>query len=454
MEYITMNRKEREQSKVFEQVIAGKMTQAEAAAKLRITDRWVRIKIKRYRQDNDHGLVHKSRGRINSRRWNEKDAAFSLELLRSEWIDFGPTFAAEKLEQLHGIKISRETLRNRMIEAGIWIRKKRRMNHRKKRERRTMRGMMVQCDGSPHDWFEGRAGRCTLLVFIDDATSEILWLEFAASESLKSLMQATKNYIERYGIPQSFYTDHGSVFHVNLNNPEEDKKTQWERACEQLGITVIHAHSPQAKGRVERCNQTMQDRLIKEMRLAGIASIEEANNYLQTSNFIKNHNANYAVKAAQQGDAHRDHDAYNLVDIFSIQENRIIANDFTIIYGKRLFQIHREQKTIVRPKNEITVKMRLDGSIALTVRNVELFFSEINARPTPQKQEPKPCSNYIPRPSEKSKRWNSGPLSFSSKKTDGCSRVKPASPDGEAIINSAQNRNFSPCTKPELITLR
>jgi len=316
-----------------------------------------------------------------------------------------------------------------------------------------MRGMMVQCDGSPHDWFEGRAGQCTLLVFIDDATSEILWLEFAESESVKSLMQATKNYIERYGIPQSFYTDHGSVFHVNLNNPDGEKKTQWERACAQLGITVIHAHSPQAKGRVERCNQTMQDRLIKEMRLAGIASIEAANNYLLNSEFIKNHNARYAVKAAQQGDAHASRNAYDLTDIFSIQETRVVANDFTIIYGKRLFQIHKHQKTIIRPKDEIIVKLKLDGSIALVIRNVGLFFNEINARSKPQKQEPKPCSNYIQRPSEKSKRWNDGPARFLSKPSGGSSRVKPAAPDGEAIINSVQNRNFSPCTKPELFTL-
>ena len=128
--------------------------------------------------------------------------------------------------------------------------------------------MMIQLDGSPHDWFEDRAGQCVLLVFIDDATSQILWLEFAESESVISLMKATKNYVQKYGAPQLFYTDHGSVFHVNLNNHDKKKKTQWEQTVARLGIKVQHAHSPQAKGRVERCNQTMQDRLIKEMRLA------------------------------------------------------------------------------------------------------------------------------------------------------------------------------------------
>ena len=132
-----------------------------------------------------------------------------------------------------------------------------------------MLGLMVQLDGSHHDWFEGRAPKSTLLVFIDDATSKILWLEFAKSESAIALMKATKNYVKRHGIPHSFYTDHGSVFHVNLNNSENDKKTQWERAIGQLGIEIIHAHIPQTKERVERCNGTMQDRLIKELRLAG-----------------------------------------------------------------------------------------------------------------------------------------------------------------------------------------
>jgi hypothetical protein len=412
MGYITMNDKEREQSKVFEQVVTGKMNQTEAAAKLRISDRWVRKKLKRYRQDRDKGLVHKSRGKVSSKRWGEDQAAFSLNLLRSDWIGFGPTFAVEKLEELHNIRVSRETLRNRMISAGVWTPKQRRMKHRKRRERKAMRGMMVQLDGSPHDWFEGRAGKCTLLVFIDDATSEILWLEFANAESVESLMRATKNYIARYGIPQTFYTDHGSVFHVNLNNLEGDKKTQWERACQELGITVIHADSPQAKGRVERCNKTMQDRLIKEMRLAGVSSIDEANRYLRESNFIAKHNAAFAVKAAQEGNAHADHTAYNLNDIFSVKEQRVLNNDYTIVYQKRIFQLHAQQRTIIRPKNTISVHVHLDGTIKLWARKTELAYHEIKAKPQPiqekkivNRQPTKPCTN--------SRRWVSGlyPLS-------------------------------------------
>jgi hypothetical protein len=278
-----------------------------------------------------------------------------------------------------------------------------------------MRGMMVQCDGSPHDWFEGRAGACTLLVFIDDATSEILWLEFAPSESTHALMQATKNYIEKWGIPLTFYTDHGSVFHVNLNNQENYKKTQWERVADQLGIGVIHAHSPQAKGRVERCNLTMQDRLTKEMRLAGISSIEDANKFLRESNFIERHNAKYAVQPMQKGDAHRDHTAYNLADMFTIQETRILGQDFTITYEKRIFQLHKQQKTIIRPKDVITVKTSLTGIVSLAIRKTELSFHEIKSRPTKTiLTEHKPYINIIHKPSENSRRWAGGlpPLNY------------------------------------------
>ncbi len=425
MEYITMNQKELKQSNVFAQIKEGKITQVEAAAQLRFTDRWVREKMKRYREFNDFGLVHRSRGKASSRRWDQVNERLLTDLLQGAWRGFGPTFAAEKLEELHQIKISREVVRKAMIRAGLWQPKKQRGKHRKRRERRLMMGIMIQLDGSPHDWFEGRAERCTLLVFIDDATSKILWLEFAASESTHALLEATKNYVQKHGIPQSFYTDFGSVFHVNLHNPESIKKTQWELACGQLGITINHAHSPQAKGRVERCNQTMQDRLIKEMRLAGISSIKAANEYLQTSNFIEKHNLKFAVQAAQKGNAHADAQSYDLYDIFSTKETRFLANDFTITFNKRIFQLHAQQKTIIRPKNEIVVKTHLDGTITLWIRQTQLAFNEIHSRSFNHIQEHK-RAEYTPRkPSTNSYRWNNG---FSPQ-----SRVKLATPAIEAV---------------------
>lgn len=425
MGHITMSQKEREQSRVFAQLKEFLITQREAAARLRYTTRWVRKKFKRYCQFDDFGLVHKSRGKASQKRWCQKKRQQLIELLNGEWHGFGPTFATEKLEELYSVKVSREVVRQIMIQEGLWHPKKQRGKHRKRRERRLMLGIMVQLDGSPHDWFEGRAGAYTLLVFIDDATGQILWLEFAESESVSALMQATRNYVQKHGIPQSFYTDFGSVFHVNLNNEEGDKKTQWERACEELGIKVNHAHSPQAKGRVERCNQTMQDRLIKEMRLAGISSIAAANEYLRTSNFIAKHNAKFTVKASQQGDAHADAQSYDLGDVFSIKEARVLANDHTIVFNKRTFQLHAHQRTIVRPKDEVIVKVLLDGSIRLWIRKTELVFSEVKAKPFKAIQEKKVCDYKPHKPSENSRRWNSG--------LPPQSRVKPAAPAVEAM---------------------
>ncbi len=445
MGHISMSRKEREQLKELEQVKKGLISQSEAAKRLGVAERTVRRKLVRYRKEGDIGLVHKNRGKPSPRQWNnEEHKALVIELFEGDWRDFGPTFASKKLKEIYGIIVSRETLRTFLKTKGYWIPKKRKNTYRKRRERKPMRGIMVQCDGSPHDWLEGRAGKCTLLVFIDDATGDILWLEFALSESVRSVMQATKNYIEKHGIPVSFYTDHGSVFHVNLNNQEKDKKTQWERACAELGIKVIHAHSPQAKGRVERCNQTMQDHLIKEMRLAKISSIEDANRFLRESNFIKNHNAEYAKEPAQKGNAHRDYNMHNLTDIFTIQETRILANDFTISYEKRIFQLHKEQKTILRPKNTITVKVSLTGAISLAIRETELSFNEIKSRPIKTlTMEPKPCANIIRKPSENSSRWASGLLPIYDKKEE--SRVNARLAGGGG--NQNENRTFSLCTK-------
>jgi hypothetical protein len=269
---------------------------------------------------------------------------------------------------------------------------------------------MVQLDGSTHDWFEGRAPKCTLLVFIDDATSKLLWLEFVKSESHIGVMKATRNYMTTHGIPCSFYVDFGSVFSVNLNNPERDKKTQWERVVAELSVEVLHAHSPQAKGRVERSNRTLQDRLIKEMRLAGVSSAEAANQFVRESDFISKHNQRFAIRPAQDGDAHKPTELHNLDDVFCLKEERILANDYTISHNKRILQLGAQQPTIIRPKNTITVKTYLDGSTRLLVRNAELVFSEINARKSKPIQ-PKTNTHVV---HENSRRWVSGltPLSM------------------------------------------
>ncbi len=418
---VTMNKMEREQLFVFRLLMDGKIKQTEAAARLNLSTRWVRKKLKRYKELGDAGLVHRGRFRQSKRRWNSDQEELSIDLLKTTWQGFGPTYAAEKLKELYGIKVSGETLRKRMSRAGLWEPKQQRSKHRARRDRSPMIGMMVQLDGSPHDWFEGRAPSCTLLVFIDDATSQILWLQFVKSESVEALMRSTKNFIERHGIPGTFYTDHGSVFHVNLNNQEGEKKTQWGLACEELGIQVIHAHSPQAKGRVERCNRTLQDRLVKEMRIANISSMEAANNFVQTRGFIKNHNRAFAVSPAQNGSAFRDHQGYDLADVFTTKEVRTLANDFTIAYNKRILQLKGQQKTCLRPKDVIIIKTSLSGAISLWMRKTELVFEEIATKPKPLTQKEPPAVRILHKPNINSRRWVAGlpPLQ---------SRVKPASP--------------------------
>ena len=437
MEHIIMNRKEREQLIIFRKLKNKEISQVEAALQLKISTRWIRKKYKRYEELGDIGIIHKNRGTISKRQWNEKDKKIAIELLQSDWKDFGPSFAAEKLEELKQIKVSKETVRKSMIKAGIWQSKTRKLKHRKRRERRDRKGEMIQLDGSYHDWFEGRNLWCTLLVFIDDATSEILWLEFATRESYDGVMKATKNYINTHGRPHEFYVDFGSVFSVNLNNPERDKKTHWEIALQELDITVNHAHSPQAKGRVERVNKTLQDRLIKEMRLAGISSIESANNFLCNSNFIAHHNQKFAIRPTKSGNAHRSIATYNLSDIFVIRDERVLANDYTIVYNKRIFQVQDQRKAIVRPKDTITINLQLDGTIRLSIRKIFLDFVEISERNKPKpKQSKTKMSSYKPqRPSVNSKRWAFGLPPLSIKNFNEESRVKTALPAAEVILN-------------------
>jgi hypothetical protein len=377
MDKFIMSRKEREQLAVFKKLDKKETTQAIAAQMLTMSERGLRKKLKRYRLEGDSGLVHKRRGMPSTRRWKGPDRELGLDLLKSEgWRGFGPTFAAEQLRK-KGIIVSDETVRKLMIAEGLWISKKKKVTHRKWRERKKVFGTLIQLDGSPHDWFEGRGPKCTLLVFIDDATSKIVWLEFVESESFQAVASATKKYIKKYGRPLSFYVDFGSVFSVNLNNPDRDKKTEFERIMKELLINVSHAKSPQAKGRVERANQTLQDRLVKEMRIAEISSMQEANKFVHEGNFVQEHNGKFAVKPATEGDAHRSIEEYNMDALFCTKETRVVANDFTVHYKCKIFQLDRHRTCTIRPKDDVTVCESLEGKITMYIRNNQLTFKEI-----------------------------------------------------------------------------
>ncbi len=362
---------------MFEKLRSREITQVAAAAALKITTRWLRKKYKRFLQEGDIGLIHKSRGRKSSKRLNREHRELLLSLLETTWNGFGPTYAADKLWEIYKIKVSPETLRQLMITEGHWKRRGKQRIHRKRRKRKESIGMLIQLDGSPHDWFEGRGPRCTLLVFIDDATSQILWLEFAKSESYQGVVFAVKHYLDRHGRPVAFYVDYGSVFSVNMNNPEREKLTQFERGMRELDIDIIHARSPQAKGRVERANETLQDRLVKDMRLAGISSIEEANKFVQEGTYLENHNARFAVEPEIAGNVHRSIEGYDLINILSEQHARVIANDYTVTYRRRIFQLEKHQPTIIRPKNVVMIHEHLDATIEIHIRQSRLNYKEI-----------------------------------------------------------------------------
>ena len=265
----------------------------QAAEMLNISTRQVRKKYKRYEKYGGKGLIHRNRGRSSPRRVPKSLLKRIFELYDSRYADFGPTLFAEMLETNHAIKISAEILRKYLIQSGRLKKSRKRKKHFKRRERKEHIGILVQIDGSIHDWFEGRGTKCTILLGIDDATSEILFLEFCNIETTKNYMEAFKSYIQKYGRPISIYVDYHGVFNVNLNNKEKDKLTQFGRAMQQLGIKIILASSPQAKGRVERANKTLQDILVKFLRINNISDMASANTYAQEFFSWKNINTLY-----------------------------------------------------------------------------------------------------------------------------------------------------------------
>lgn len=375
-----MSRKELSHVPVFAQLAKRVIAQADAAQKLRLSVRQVQRKLCAYRKRGPRSLVHRLRGRPSNHRLPAGLKDRALALIQDHYPDFGPTFAAEKLAERQGLVIHHETLRLLLIERGFWRPHHGSLTVHLWRERKDCRGEMVQADGSPHRWFEDRAPACTLLAFIDDATSALLWLEFVEGESTAALMMATWRYLEREGRPLSLYVDRGGVFRVNIHNAEEDKLTQYARALRELDIELIHARSPQAKGRVERVFGTLQDRLVKELRLAGISTIPEANRFLREV-YLEKHNAKFAVSPKNSTDLHRDLRGYDLQNIFCTREERTVRNDLTIQYQKRWFQLAPQQPTIVTPGTVVTVSAALGGTIALSLRACTLRFHEIAERP-------------------------------------------------------------------------
>jgi hypothetical protein len=308
-----------------------------------------------------------------------KDKA--IKLCQGRYHEFGPTLASEKLLEKDCIKVSIETLRTWLLEAGLPYRKRKKRPHRQWRERKACRGAMVQLDGSHHDWFEGQGPACVLMGYVDDATGEV-YARFYDYEGTLPAMDSFKRYIRQYGIPQSVYLDRHSTYkatvqYQTIEDQLEDRRlmSQFERSLQELSVTVIHAYSPQAKGRVERLFGTFQDRVIKEMRLAGIRNKDEGNAFLET--YLPGYNRRYRVSPAKDTDLHRPFkDRRELDRILSIRSVRALRNDFTIAHNKRLYQI----KENIRAK-KVTVEERTDGSMRLMHHGRRLRYQEITSRP-------------------------------------------------------------------------
>jgi len=372
---------------VIQKVVERVIKQVEAAAILSLSSRQIRRIIKRIRLEGDKGIIHKSRGRPSNRRIPGKIRDKVIQLYRKQYQDFGPTLASEKLLERDGIRINDETLRMWLMESGDWKKSRKTRGHRQWRERRHHDGEMVQMDGSHHDWFEGRGPWCVLMGYIDDATGEAFG-RFYPYEGTIPAMDSFRRYIKKNGLPMSVYLDKHTTYKSTAKPTIQDELnntqplSEFERALKELGVEVIHANSPQAKGRIERLFGTLQDRLVKEMRLREIRTIAEANRFLEE--YLPIYNSRFAVCPKGKDNLHRPVGrGVDLNGILCMKTERTLRNDFTVAHNNKFYQVEDHIST---PK--VVVQDRLDGSIRITYKNRALRFMEISERPKPVKSPP------------------------------------------------------------------
>ncbi len=397
--------RERDRLKVLHAVEQGPLTQREAGGQLGLSERWVRKLLARLGKEGDRGIVHRLRGRASNRRLPAEVQARAVRLVKAKYRDFGPTLAAEYLVEKHDLPVSKEKLRQWLIEAGLWKRKRRRVEEiHPWRARRSCCGELGQWDTSEHDWLEGRGAKLFLVAMIDDPTSRA-WARLAEHDSTEENMQVLWTYLERFGRPLEFYPDKDSMFTINRavrrgeDEAWEEAWTEIGRALRELEIGWTGARSPQAKGRIERFLGTAQDRLVKGLRVAGACTLGEANAYLEQE-YLPLWNRRLVVEPAQRMDAHRQlRPEHDLAAILSQVEERVVANDYTIRYARQLYQIARAE---IRPGlrgGVVRVERRLDGSLHVRFRDRYLTVVPCEARP--QKAEVGPCDRLAKEPRHK-----------------------------------------------------
>lgn len=380
---IEMSGKELTRLEVMQRLKGKRMTQAEAGRVLGISVRQVKRLYRAYREQGAKGLVSRKRGKASNHQLKAEVVEQARDLLHALYSDFGPTLAHEKLEEEHKLRISRERVRQLMIAEGLWKAKRaKRVAVHQMRERRACVGELVQIDGSDHTWFEERGPRCTLLVYIDDASGQLMELWFVDHESFFGYAEATRHYVERHGRPLALYSDKHGIFRVNQGQGlgEGVGITQFGRACQELDIQILCANTPQAKGRVERANQTLQDRLVKELRLAGISDQAAGNAFLE--GFRQDFNRRFAVAPRSSHDAHRPLLAgQDLARILSHQETRTLTKNLTVQYGKSIFQIQTQRPAYALRNAPVTVCETSDGTITILYQNQPLDYTVFQRQP-------------------------------------------------------------------------
>jgi transposase len=375
----SMTTKEALRLSILTQLAAGVLTQAQAAAQLDRSVRQVKRLLKAFRQDGDAAVLSKRRGKASNRKLPATTRAIIVERCLGPYRGFGPKFTIEKLEQRDDITVSKETVRKILIAEGLWKAKKRRRHLHPTRKRRSCFGELIQADGSPHFWFEERGPYCTLLLTIDDATSQIGNAFFLPTETTVGYFHLLHGHLSRHGRPEALYTDRHSIFRVSGETKATKNTTSFGQALETLGIELICANSPQAKGRVERANRTLQDRLIKEMRLQNISTIDEANAYLPT--FISAHNDQFAYPAEESMDRHASIDGIDLEAVFVLRDERKLDRNLCLQFENGQYRLTDEySKKCLRGGVRIIIEQRLDGSMHMRDSKRALQFELVEMR--------------------------------------------------------------------------
>jgi len=376
MDLLAMSAKELGRLEVIQRVNEKRLKQKEASRILGLSIRQMKRLLRAYREKGAAGLVSKRRGKPSSHQLAEETKREVLDLLKGKYKGFGPTLACEKMVEVEGLKISDESVRQLMMAEGLWKAKRaRKLEVHQMRERRACIGELEQMDGTDHDWFEGRGERCSLLVMIDDASGKLGALHFVAEESFFGYCALLRQYLAAHGRPAGLYTDKHGIFRVNIPNVGSgDNLTQFGRAMQSLEIPILCANTPQAKGRVERVNQTLQDRLVKEMRLRNISTMQQGNAYLPE--FIADFNARFAVQPRSSLDVHRPLLKYHDLDqILAWQESRTISKNLTVQFKNVVYQIQTDRPTYALRNIQVTICQDIQGKVAILYKGKEFAYT-------------------------------------------------------------------------------